>query len=232
MSTYAQYAQLDSQELSAALLETARERRAVRKGVQPFTEQEALQQLFADAPALYELYRYRVQGGTGLPPHLRQPVAKHDTSVVQAYASLDFQETQTRLLAAARADWVTKGFPGRSEGEVMDAYFASNPDAYAVYTHKHRYGTGLPSHLRGEVDVRKSAEELVLFRTVVDDPELRDLARVRALDRAAFRQAVVELARSVVRKSAELKDVSDAFALDVLFSYRDDLYKVWQEKAA
>jgi hypothetical protein len=115
----------------------------------------------------------------------------------------------------------------------MDAYFASHPDAYEVYTHKHRYGTGLPAHLRGQAgDVRKGADTIELFRKVVDDPELRDLARVRALDRAAFRQAVVALARSVVRKSDELKDVSDAFALDVLFSYRDDLYKVWQEKQA
>jgi hypothetical protein len=36
----------------------------------------------------------------------------------------------------------------------------------------------------------------------------------------------------VVRKSAELKDVSDAFALDVLLSYREDLYRLWQEKQA
>jgi hypothetical protein len=42
----------------------------------------------------------------------------------------------------------------------------------------------------------------------------------------------VELARSVVRKSDELKNCSDAFALDVLLSYRTDLYRLWQEKQA
>jgi hypothetical protein len=67
---------------------------------------------------------------------------------------------------------------------------------------------------------------------VVEDPEVRDLARLRALDLPTFRQEVVQLARQAVRKSDELKDVSDAFALDVLFSYRDDLYRRWQEKQA
>lgn len=227
------YAQLDSHALTTALVETARARMAVRKGVQPFTDQEALQQLFADDPNLYELHRYRVQGGTGLPAHLRQPVAKQDTTMVQAYASLNFQETQSKLLAAAHADAITKRLPGRSDHEVLSQYFTAHPEAYDVYRYKANGGEGLPAHLWSQAtDVRKRAEELVLFRKVVDDPELRDLARVRALDQATFRQAVLELARPVVRKSDELKDCSDSMALDVLFSYRDDLYRLWQEKAA
>jgi hypothetical protein len=233
MSRYAQYAHLDSPDLSTALLQTARERLAVRKGSQAFSDHDAVQQLFADDPALYELHRYRVQGGTGLPAPLQQPVVKQDTTVVQAYASLDFQETQDTLRATARADALTKGLQARSDGEVMDAYFQAHPDAYAVYRYKANGGEGVPAHLRGvETAVRKSADEIVLLTKVVDDPELRDLDRLRRLSPAAFRQEVGQLARSVVRKSAELKDVSDAFALDVLLSYREDLYRLWQEKQA
>jgi hypothetical protein len=233
MSSYARHAQLDAQDLFTALLETARERMAVRKGVQPFTDHDAVQQLFADDPALYELHRYRVQGGTGLPAHLRQPVVKQNTTVVQAYASLDFQETQDKPLTAARADAITKGPHALPDEALLSQYFQAHPDAYAVYRYKANGGEGLPSHLRGQaVDVRKSVSEpIVLFQKVVD-PVPTDLDRLRRLDRPTLYRELAHLTRAEVRRSAELADWDAAAALDVLFSYRQDLYRVWQEKQA
>jgi hypothetical protein len=225
------YETLTTAALYPALVHKAREL-AIAKGQGSLTDVELMERLYREHPEVHEYLRCRTMG-IPVPKALTTPAHKADTSQWHAYAPLDFPATQAHLLDAARAEAVQKGRTSLTDPHVMDAYFASHPEAYAVYTHKHRYGTGLPAHLRGQAgDVRKGADELVLFTKVGADPELRDLARVRALERAAFRQAVVALARSVVRKSDALQDCSDGVALDVLFSYREDLYRLWQEKQA
>jgi hypothetical protein len=173
------YEHLSAAELYPALLAQAREQ-AVQKGQGFLTDVEVMERLVRAHPEGHEYLRLRTMG-LPVPRELTTPGQKADTSRWQAYAPLDFPQTQTTLLDAARAEAVQKGLPARADDAVLQAYFRAHDDAYQIYTHKHRYGTGLPSHLRGQAgDVRTSADELELFRKVVDDPELRDLARVRA----------------------------------------------------
>lgn len=231
MFDFTPYESLSTPDVYPALVLKARDQ-AVAKGQHTLSDVELMQQLYRAHPEVHEYMRCRTMG-IPVPRELVTPVAKRDTTSWQAYAALDFPQAQAKLLDAAKAEAITKGLVARSDAEVMTAYFASHPEAYDVYRYKANGGTSVPAHLRDvATDVRKSADAIVLFRKVVDDPDLRDHARLRALDRAAFRQEVLGLARASVRKSDELKDVSDAFALDVLFSYREDLYRLWQEKAA